>query len=86
MEESLLMANIKISELPAAGSGSGTQEFEINDGGNSRKVTGAQILAYVAGNHTHTLANITDAGTAAASDATDFEAAGTSVALSIALG
>lgn len=80
------MANIKISELPATGAGTGTQEFEINDGGTSRKITGAQLLTYIAGNHTHTLADITDAGTAAASDATDFEVAGTSVALSIALG
>lgn len=80
------MANIKISELPAASGGTGTQEFEINDGGTSRKVTGAQLLAYIAGNHTHTLAEITDAGTAAASDTGDFEAAGTSIALSIALG
>ena len=80
------MANIKISELPAASAGTGTQEFEINDGGTSRKLTGAQLLTYSAGNHTHTLSDITDAGTAAASATTDFEAAGTSVALAIALG
>ena len=61
------MANIKISELPATGAGTGTQEFEINDGGTSRKITGAQLLAYIAGNHTHTLADITDAGTLPAS-------------------
>jgi hypothetical protein len=41
------MANIKISELPAAAAGSGTQEFEVNDGGTSRKVTGSQISSYV---------------------------------------
>jgi hypothetical protein len=80
------MANIKISELPAASGGTATQEFEINDGGVSRKVTGAQILAYVEANHTHLLSQITDAGTAAASDTTDFEPAGNSIALSIALG
>lgn len=80
------MANIKISDLPATSGGTATQEFEINDGGVSRKITGAQIVTYIAGNHTHTLSDITDAGTAAASDTTDFEAAGTSIALSIALG
>lgn len=80
------MANIKISQLPATSGGTATQEFEINDGGVSRKLTGAQLLTYIAGNHTHLLADITDAGTAAASDTTDFEAAGTSIALSIALG
>jgi hypothetical protein len=43
------MANIKISGLPAAAAGSGTQEFEVNDSGTSRKVTGSQISAYVRG-------------------------------------
>lgn len=80
------MANIKISQLPAASAASGTQEFEVNDSGTSKKVTGAQLLSYIDGNHTHTLSEITDAGTAAASDSTDFEPAGTSVALAIALG
>jgi hypothetical protein len=37
------MANVKISELPAASSASGTQEFEVNDSGTSKKVTGDQI-------------------------------------------
>ena len=41
------MANVKISQLPAASSASGTQEFEVNDSGTSKKVTGAQINAYV---------------------------------------
>jgi hypothetical protein len=41
------MANVKISQLPAASSASGTQEFEINDSGTSKKATGAQIKAYV---------------------------------------
>jgi len=80
------MANIKISQLPAASAASGTQEFEVNDSGTSRKLTGAQLLSYIEGNHTHTLSQITDAGTAAASASTDFEPAGTSVALAIALG
>ena len=41
------MANIKISQLSAAGSASGTQEFEVNDATVSKKVTGAQIKSYV---------------------------------------
>lgn len=41
------MADIKISQLPAAASASGTQEFEVNDSGTSRKVTGSQIQAFV---------------------------------------
>jgi hypothetical protein len=36
--------------------------------------------------HTHTLSDITDAGTAAAADTTDFDTAGSAVALAIALG
>lgn len=46
------MANIKISQLTAAAAASGTQEFEVNDSATSKKVTGAQILAYVQGNTT----------------------------------
>lgn len=41
------MANIKISQLTAAASASGTQEFEVNDSGTSKKVTGSQIKTYV---------------------------------------
>lgn len=41
------MANIKISELPAAAAASGTQEFETNDGGTSKKVTGSQLKSFV---------------------------------------
>lgn len=43
------MANIKISDLTAAASVSGTQQFEVNEAGTSKKVTGAQIAAYVEG-------------------------------------
>lgn len=43
------MANIKISDLTAAAAATGTQEFEVNDSLTSKKVTGAQILAYVEG-------------------------------------
>lgn len=41
------MANIKISDLSAAAAATDTQEFEVNDSLTSKKVTGAQILAYV---------------------------------------
>jgi len=44
------MANIKISDLTAAAAATGTQEFEVNDSLTSRKVTGAQILAYIHAN------------------------------------
>lgn len=43
------MANIKISDLTSAASASSTQEFEVNDSGTSKKVTGAQIADYVEG-------------------------------------
>jgi len=41
------MANIKISQLTAAAAASDTQEFEVNDSLASKKVTGAQVKAYV---------------------------------------
>ena len=41
---------------------------------------------YATASHTHTLSDITDAGTAAAADTTDFDPAGSAVALAIALG
>jgi hypothetical protein len=44
------MANIKISELTAAASALTTQEFEVNEGGSSKKVTGQQILNLVDAN------------------------------------
>ena len=43
------MANIKISDLTSAASVSGTQQFEVNESGTSKKVTGAQIATYVEG-------------------------------------
>jgi hypothetical protein len=46
------MANIKISDLTAAAAASGTQEFEVNDSLTSKKVTGAQLLAYTKANTT----------------------------------
>jgi len=41
------MASIKISQLTAAESATGTQEFEINDSGTSKKVTGSQIATFI---------------------------------------
>ena len=37
------MADVKISDLPAAANATGTQEFEVNDSGTSRRVTGNQL-------------------------------------------
>ena len=37
------MANIKISDMTAASAASGTQEFEVNESGTTKKVTGSQI-------------------------------------------
>ncbi|MEY5100360.1 MAG: hypothetical protein RJA36_3079 [Pseudomonadota bacterium] len=39
---------VKISQLPAAGSVAGTDEFEANQGGTSRKATASQIRAGLA--------------------------------------
>ena len=47
---------------------------------------GLNSTAFAAASHTHTLSQITDAGTAAAADTTDFDPAGSAVALAIALG
>lgn len=44
------------------------------------------ITDYATASHTHTLSDITDAGTAAAAATTDFDEAGTALALAIALG
>jgi hypothetical protein len=44
------MANIKISDLAAAAAATGTHEFEVNDSLTSKKVTGAQLLAYIHAN------------------------------------
>jgi hypothetical protein len=41
------MANVKISGLTAAGSVAGANEFEINEAGTSKKVTGTQITTFV---------------------------------------
>jgi hypothetical protein len=41
------MANVKISDLTAASVAADANEFEINEAGTSKKVTGSQIKAYV---------------------------------------
>jgi len=43
------MADVKISGLPAAASASGTDQHEVNQGGVSKRLTNAQILAYIEG-------------------------------------
>lgn len=40
------MANVKISDLTAAASASATQQFEVNESGTSKRVTGSQVAAY----------------------------------------
>ena len=72
------MANIKISDMTAAASASGTQEYEVNDGGTTKKVTGAQIAAYV--NGALTLADLGITSTAAEINYTDITTLGTSEA------
>lgn len=44
------MTDIKISQLPAASAALGTQEFEVNDSGTSKKVTGTQLEAFISAN------------------------------------
>ena len=44
------MANVKISDLTAATTVAGANEFEINEAGSSKKVTGTQISSFVEGN------------------------------------
>jgi hypothetical protein len=41
------MANVKISGLTSAAAAAAANEFEINEAGTSKKVTGAQIATYV---------------------------------------
>jgi hypothetical protein len=41
------MANVKLSELTAASAVAGANEFEINESGTSKKVTGSQVASYV---------------------------------------
>lgn len=67
----------KISELPSAVTPlAGTEDIPIVQDGATRRATPNDIRAGLAASvHTHTLSEITDAGTAAASDIEDFATA-----------
>ncbi len=69
------MANVKISGLPSASAGGSAQEFEVNDSGTSKKLTGAQVKTFV---------NSDRAASGANSDITSLS--GLTTALSIAQG
>ena len=72
------MANIKISDMTAAASASGTQEYEVNDSGSTKKVTGAQLSTYIRG--TVTLGDLSVTASAADLNTTDVTTLGTSEA------
>jgi hypothetical protein len=48
------MANVKISELPAASAGADANEFEINESGTSKKLSGTNLKGYVLSSPTAT--------------------------------
>lgn len=58
------MANVKISDLPAASSAGGTDQLETNQGGTSRRLTVAQVATHVRSTATDTV--VVAAGSAAA--------------------
>lgn len=64
--------------MTAAANASGTQEYEVNDSGTTKKVTGAQISAYVRG--TVTLADLSITATATELNYNDITTLGTSQA------
>ena len=72
------MANIKISDMTAAANASGTQEYEVNESGTTKKVTGAQISAYVRG--TVTLSDLSITASATELNYNDITTLGTSQA------
>jgi hypothetical protein len=59
------MANVKISDLTAAAAATSTQQFEVNDSGASKSVTGAQLKSFVLADITASAAelNILDGAT-----------------------
>jgi hypothetical protein len=59
------MANVKISDLTAAAAATSTQQFEVNDSGASKSVTGAQLKSFIFGDVTASAAelNILDGAT-----------------------
>ena len=58
------MANVKISDLPAASSAAGTDQLETNQSGTSRRLTVAQVATHVRSTATDTV--VVAAGSAAA--------------------
>jgi hypothetical protein len=52
------MANVKISDLTAAAAATSTQQFEVNDSGASKSVTGAQLKSFVLGDITASAAEL----------------------------
>ncbi|CAB4141951.1 hypothetical protein UFOVP421_42 [uncultured Caudovirales phage] len=58
------MANVKISDLPAAASAGGTDQLETNQGGTSRRLTVAQVATHVRSTATDTV--VVAAGSASA--------------------
>ena len=72
------MANIKISDMTAAASASGTQELEVNDSGSTKKVTGAQLATFIRGEVT--LGDLSVTASAADLNTTDVTTLGTSEA------
>jgi len=58
------MANVKISDLTAAASAVGTHQYEVNESGVSKRVTGSQLDTYIRGNIT--AADISDVTATAA--------------------
>ena len=72
------MANIKISDMTAAASASGTQELEVNDSGSTKKVTGAQLATFIRGEVT--LGDLSVTASAAELNYNDITTLGTSEA------
>jgi hypothetical protein len=72
------MANIKISDMTAAASASGTQELEVNDSGSTKKVTGTQLATFIRGEVT--LGDLSVTASAADLNTTDVTTLGTSEA------
>jgi len=72
------MANIKISQMNAASSASGGQEFEVNESGTTKKVTGTQLSTFIRGNVT--LGDLSVTASASDLNTTDVTTLGTSEA------
>jgi hypothetical protein len=72
------MANIKISQMTAASSASGGQEFEVNESGTTKKVTGTQLSTFIRGNVT--LGDLSVTASAAELNYNDITTLGTSQA------